>query len=334
VTYRAAVIGCGKIGSEYASDPRIKDIYTHAGAYSSCRDTSLVAVCDIDRDRARRCAERWGVPSFYEDYLVMLREVKPEIVSICTPDETHAAILGEVIADPLVKGVLAEKPLAMDEDDAARLVSLAERLGVVLVVNYSRRYASNHHRVRDLLRKGSIGRIQCMNGYYTGGCLHSGTHWFDLARFLVGEITAVQGFDLLGEEGPDPTLDARIIFEGGATGTLQGCDSRAFGIFEADIIGTAGRVRILDSGHRVELSVAGENPHYTGYRSLSIRESWDTGFEDLLLHAVEDLVDCLKQGGIPASSGRDGVAALRIASAVRRSAQEGRPVPTVCEGHD
>ncbi|MDD1663881.1 MAG: Gfo/Idh/MocA family oxidoreductase, partial [Methanomicrobiales archaeon] len=239
-----------------------------------------------------------------------------------------------VIAHPSVKGVLAEKPLAMKEEDASRVVSLAERRGVILAVNYSRRYASNHRRVRDLIRGGSIGRLQCMDGYYTGGCLHSGTHWFDLARFLIGEITTVQGFDLLGEKGSDPTLDARVVFNGGASGTLRGCDGRAFGIFEADILGTAGRVRILDSGHRVELSVAGENPHYTGYRSLSVRESTDTGFEDLLLHAVEDLVYCMKQGGTPACSGRDGVAALRIASAVRRSAQEGRPVPTGCEGHD
>jgi len=334
MAYRAAIIGCGRIGSEYADDPRIRDIYTHAGAYTSCRDTTLVAVCDIDPERARRCAKRWGVPSVYEDYRLMLSEVAPEIVSICTPDETHAAILRDVIAEPSVKGVLAEKPLAMDADDAARLVGNARKRGVVLAVNYSRRYAENHRKVRDLLQGGTIGRIQSMNGYYTGGCLHSGTHWFDLARFFAGELTDVQGFDFLGEEGADPTLDTRITFESGATGTLTGCDGSEFSIFEADIIGTSGRVRILDSGHRVEISVAGENPHYTGYRSLSVQETSDAGFGDLLLHAVEDLVRCLNEGGTPACSGEDGVAALRIASAVRRSAREGKPLPTRREVHD
>ena len=70
--YRAAVIGCGKIGSEYADDPRIRDIYTHAGAYTACPDTELVAVCDIDPARAKRCADRWGVRSSFVDFRAML----------------------------------------------------------------------------------------------------------------------------------------------------------------------------------------------------------------------------------------------------------------------
>ena len=330
--YRAAVIGCGKIGSEYADDPRIRDIYTHAGAYTACPDTELVAVCDIDPARAKRCADRWGVRSSFEDYRAMLGKARPEIVSVCTPDKTHAEILDVVLRSPSVKAVLAEKPLAMEVKEARGIVQLSGDRGVILAVDYSRRYAANHRKVRDLVREGAIGRVQCMNGCYSGGLLHSGSHWLDLARFLVGEITSVQGFGPRPGAGDDPTYDARLVFEGGATGSLGGLDGSAFGIFEADIIGTTGRVRILDSGHLVEIWEAGENPRYTGYRSLSIRETWDTGFSDLLLHAVGDLVHCLEHGGTPACTGNDGVAALAVADAIRRSARQGKPLPTGLRG--
>jgi predicted dehydrogenase len=326
MTFRAAVIGCGRIGSEYADDPRITGIYTHAGAYVSCSQTELAGLSDIDAARLARCGERWGVEARYRDYRDLLEEVRPEIVSICTPDETHAGILRAVLTAPGVRAVLVEKPLATTLADAGRLARLAREQGVILAVNYSRRYAPSHRRVRDLVRGGGIGGIQSMCGYYSKGCLHSGTHWFDLARFLIGEIMTVWGFDVLEEGGPDPTLDAMLTFASGAVGYLRGCDDRSFSIFEADILGTTGRIRILESGHRVDLFAAGESPHYSGYRSLRQQGSAPEGFDNLLLYAVEDLVRCLTQGGEPACTGEDGVAALRVALATHRSARNGRAV--------
>jgi hypothetical protein len=55
VTYRAAVVGCGRIGSTLADDPLLAgDVMTHAEAYVVCPDTELVAVVDTDQRRAIR----------------------------------------------------------------------------------------------------------------------------------------------------------------------------------------------------------------------------------------------------------------------------------------
>ena len=85
MVYRSAVIGCGKIGSGFADDPKVKSIYTHAGAYTSCPDTILVGVCSRDPGKAERCGRRWNVPGRYTDARTLLVEQQPEIVSICTP---------------------------------------------------------------------------------------------------------------------------------------------------------------------------------------------------------------------------------------------------------
>ena len=333
MAFRAALIGCGMMGSAYADDPRIKGVSTHAGAYTACPDTTLVAVCDSDAERVERCGERWQVPARYQDYRVMLEEAAPGMVSICTPDSTHAEILGRVLATPGVKAVLAEKPLALDPAEGARLVNRAREAGVILAVNYSRRYAPNHQRMRELIAGGAIGTVRSIQGSYTRGCLHNGTHWFDLARFLVGEVVSVRGFDTLREGGPDPTLDALLTFGNGASGFLRACDHRSFSIFEADILGSAGRIRILESGHRIEISTVGDSPHYTGYRSLVVRETGTDGFGDLPLFAVRDLVRCLREGGEPLCTGEDALAALRIGHAIRRSSREGRQVRVPGGGH-
>src|SRR5882762_6550938 len=115
--YRAAVIGCGRIGSELADDPRIHAVYNHAQAYSVCRDTELAAVCDINPEKAARCAERWNVKHFYSDVDRLLSEQALDIVSICTPNETHSDILEKALNGIPLRGILAEKPLALETSD-------------------------------------------------------------------------------------------------------------------------------------------------------------------------------------------------------------------------
>jgi len=325
MSYRAAIIGCGKIGSEFADDPRVKGIYSHAGAYAAWPETTLVAVCDSDPEKLEGCGERWNVAARYRDPQRMLAEQRPDIVSVCTPDATHYDLIRTAIATPGVRAILTEKPLALELSPAQELVRLAYERGIVLAVNYSRRYANSHLWLKEFLQSGGIGTIQTISGYYTKGTLHNGTHWFDLARFLVGEVSRVWGFDVLKEDSPDPTLDAFLEFYSGASAHLHGCDAKAFTLFEMDLMGTRGRVRALDSGHTLELYDVVDSPHYTGYHTLVLKDKLEDGLHNVLLNAVGDVVRCLNEGGQPRCSGVDGIAALEVALAVRESARLGRP---------
>jgi predicted dehydrogenase len=324
--YRAAIIGCGKIGSEFAGDPKIRGVYTHAGAYAAHPGCELVAVCDLDPVRAENCARRWNLPASFTDPLRMLAEARPEIVSICTPDATHAAMLGAVLGSAGIRAVLAEKPLALDVAEARDLVALAARRQVRLAVNYSRRFAPGHRRAAELIRSGALGRIQNITGKYTKGIRHNGSHWFDLARWFAGEAATVQGFGPAAGGDTDPTIDARVVFRSGATAWLQGCAADAFTVFELDVIGTAGRLLFTDSGHRIEHFTVGDSPRYSGYRAAQPAETFDGGLDDVLAGAVTDLIASLDAGREPACSGADGVAALALAAAAHQSSLTGQPV--------
>lgn len=327
MTFRAGIVGCGKIGSMYADDRKIRDIYTHAGAYHACPDTELAAFCDTNRNRLSACGKRWNVSALYTEIGNLLANENLDILSICTPDKTHFTMIRTAITTSDVRVIFSEKPLALKANQADELVRLAQENAVTLVVNYSRRYAKNHQQVRDLLASGRIGEIQSVNGYYTKGLLHNGTHWLDLARFFFGEIAGVRGFDFYRDRTVDPTLDAVIEFRNGVKGSLCGSDAKAFSLFEMDIIGTSGRIRIVDSGHTVEFYQAGESPFYSGYRTLLPLNVEQGGMENMLLHAVEDLVLCLKkEKDTPLCSGRDGAEAVRAALAIRGSAKTGKKV--------
>jgi predicted dehydrogenase len=338
MTYRAALIGCGKIGSEYADDPLLQnDVFSHAGAYARCPRTRLIAVCDADPDRARRCAARWGVASQYGTVEALLDKEHPDLVSICTPDATHFEVARAVLDHPgRVKAVLCEKPVAVSLDEARDLLALARRRGVVLAVNYFRRHAVNLRALRDLRAAGRLGDVQAVTGLYTKGTLHNGSHWFDLLRFLVGEPDWVAATNPLGEPGPDPTLDVTLGIPGGSVATLRACASSHFTVFEMDIIGTKGRALILDSGHQIALFDASASPRYTGYRELRPVDHTLGHRRDVLLHAVEDLVEAVDTGNPPACTGQDGLIALQIALGALASARTGarRPLSDGTAAHD
>lgn len=316
--YRAAVIGCGLIGSRAAADADRIGIYTHAGAYAAADRTTLCALGDRDPRTLAEAGERWQVGARYTDPAALLAEARPEIVSICTPDVTHAALLRQVFACESVRAVLAEKPLALSVTEARELLAGAN--AKPMLVNYSRRFTANHQALKQRIDAGALGRIVAVQGVYTKGLFHNGTHWLDLARWLVSEITHVQAFDALGEGTTDPTLDLRLRFDTGATATLTGLSHRNYSIFEMDLLGTAGRARLTESGWSIHLFRPGDSPHNAGYTVLGGPETVPGGMRDATLNAVRNLVAHLDDSSVPlVCTGADGLQVLVIAETARRS---------------
>lgn len=319
---RAGLIGCGRIGSDVADDPKVGGVYSHAEAYIRARGVELVAIADTDIDRARRCAGRWALPAgaAFDGAEDLLANALVDVVSVCTPDETHEDILRQVL-DSGVRGVLIEKPLAMTTAAAERLVSLADEAGVALVVDYHRRFADGMDRARALI--GDLGPLQVASCLYSGGLLHNGTHLIDTLRFLCGEVMEVEGWDELREGGADPTLDGRLWFENGGRAVVSGCKPTA-SVFELDLVLDRGRVRVTDHGNTITSYVLGDLPFYSGYQGfVDDGKTWPI-LGDVLLHAVEDLVAAVVDGRSPRCTGLDGVAALRVAEAITESVVMGR----------
>jgi predicted dehydrogenase len=323
--YRAAVIGCGKIGSELAVDPFLRgDAFTHADAYTRCVKTELVALCDSDPAKLEAAASLWGTAAKFSSARDLVKNEKLDVISICTPTATHGEVLREVLdsANP-PRAILCEKPLGMTLAESEMMAELAAKKNVVLATVYMRRYANNFRALKKFLDDGGIGKLQVVTGLYIKGTFHNGTHWFDMLRYLCGEVEMVSGLNNLGEAREDPTLDVALKLKSGAFATLRACDHTAYTVFEMELFGTGGRVRIVDSGFEIEVYKPMPSERYAGYVELK-RVEMDFGDRrDLMLHAVEDIVDCLETGKDPLCTASDGVEAARIADAAMRSEHGG-----------
>jgi predicted dehydrogenase len=321
MTLRGAVIGCGRIGSTLADDPLLAgDVFTHAEAYVTSDQTDLVALCDSDEQRLAECGRRWGVTALFTDPGLMMREAAPEMVSVATPTPTHLNVVRQLLGGTnRPRMILCEKPLASTLADAEEIVRLSGANGVMLATIYMRRFANNIRALKAIIDSRELGSIQAISGWYIGGTFHNGTHWFDMLRHLAGEAEWVEALDSLEEGGPDPTLDVFIGLAGGQLATLRACRADRYTLFEMDIVFETGRALITDSGHGISLWQAAPSPRYTGYVELQPLDRELGDRRDLLLHAVEDAAVAVTLEREPACTAADGLRAMRIADAARRS---------------
>ncbi len=322
--YRAGIVGCGRIGSEFDDDPKRKTISTHAGAYSVANGVKLVAASDLNGERLRKCGQRWSITSLYQDYKKMLGEQDLDILSICTWNSTHLDIVKEAVCSG-VKAVFCEKPIADSLKNADEMIKLCNEKKVILQIDHQRRFDKFHQDIRTFLQDGKLGRIQQVSFYYTAGIANTGSHMFDLLRFFFGDIDCVRAtYSQNKSPNPnDPNIDGVMRFKNGTFCAIQACDAQEFLTFEMDCIGTKGRLNITHSGFDVEFYKVRESELFSGYKELFKSESpiKEDAPREFMVSAVRHLVECLKEGQKPICSGEDGRASLELVCAFHESAR-------------
>lgn len=320
--YRALVVGCGRIGSRF-DEFITSSVESHAGAYVNNPKVELAGLCDQDLARATQAAAYWNVGHVFQDAASALEAVRPAIVSVCTPDATHSEILHRVLECESVRAILAEKPLTLTSAEAKSLATLARDRGVIIVVNYTRRFHGAYRNAYGHLQRGRIGDIRAVTGYYSRGIKHNGTHWIDLARWYVGEISAVRADHAVIEYHEDPTPDVRLEFESGALGQLKGIDQRYYALFEMDLLGTEGRLRITQ-GHRFTWSSRRPSSSHPEFIYLHEEPASTNNYDSAIIAAVDNLLDCLEGKSAPLCSAEDAIRALQVAEACVRSLETSR----------
>lgn len=311
---RAAIIGCGKVAGGYDLQTRPEIIYTHAKAYKLQEVTELVAVADIDFQRAHKFSTDWEVSAAYDDVTTMLSDVQPDIVSICTPDNTHASMLEICLECSSIKAVWSEKPLATDINKAEKIVSAYTEKGIVLAINYQRRWDEKLQNIKRVIQQHELGIIQKVLVFYTKGVCHNGSHAVDLLIDWFGFPKEMQVFgshvDFVAD---DPTVDARLLFDDTIV-YLIGVDEREYSLFEIHILGTLGRINILGDRYGNEWYERRPDPLFSGYRELRLRKTnfLQKPIKPPMALALEEIIHALSNGGAVRSNGNTSLKTLRV----------------------
>lgn len=264
--YKALIVGAGRIASGFDSS-RQPEILTHAHAYRANSHTQLAGFVDSNFGQARAAAKKWHTQAF-RTLAEACSVVQPDIVSICTPDDTHASVLRDVLRyRPQI--VICEKPLTRSVLEAEQMVARYKQARIPLLVNYSRRFDATVQALKHDLKRGRYGRAISATGIYSKGLVHNGLHMIDLARYLFGEVQGARALSSRQDaSNVGKSVAAFLTFQRCKEFHLVVGDERCYSIFELDILTERGRIRLQNFGFELSWQAIQKDVRYAGFRAL------------------------------------------------------------------
>ncbi len=321
----------------------------------------LVGLATRTPESARRHSNAFGVPGF-TDYRALIDELKPDAVSVVTPDHLHCEVTCYALSAGL--HVLVEKPMDTSVSGARRMVEAARASGRLLQVDFHKRFDPSLVEVHRFVQSGGLGdpvygnvlmeeRITMPRDVINKWVAQTnpnwlvGIHMYDVLRWILGrDVKRVfAGAFRLNLEGIGPdTVDAvqaRLEFEGGPSVEVQTSwilpESYPSIVNQyVRLVGTAGvaAVNLRDRGLRLYTaeSLSTPNPNFLQERATPSGGTETVGYGAASIECFARNVRALLAGarldGLKASwaDADDGLAATRIAAAVDRSCRTGQPV--------
>jgi predicted dehydrogenase len=178
---KVAIVGCGKIAD------------AHALQLQRIEGCEIVGVCDREPLMARQLYERFPVKKYFSELTQLLNETRPDVVHVTTPPESHFNIAKVCLEEGC--HVYVEKPFTIYEDEARKLITLANERGLKVTAGHDSQFSHVARRMRSLVQSGFLGEGPVhMDSYfcykigrsgYAGALLGDPNHW---VRRLPGKL--------------------------------------------------------------------------------------------------------------------------------------------------
>jgi len=320
-SYRAAVIGCGRIGStiddEHQNRPQFRYPWAHAPAYIEAEGVELVAGADLLENQLADFKRRWGVTALYTDYQQMLADEKPDIVSVTTRPAERAEIV-IATAEAGVKVIYATKPMCRSLAEADAMIEACRKHGVILAIACHKNWSPWFLACLKAIHDGEIGRFSSMVCNYGWGLSGGHSHTLALFRLFAGApakwVFGHMDSDKAAAGDGDLRGTGMILYENGIRGFLN-----TGGWLNIDFVGSDGWISARNEHADFEMwsrHPATREPIRRQFPNPKRPRSSQQA-------AIEALVKNIDEGTEPLCPGEYGREALEIAIGLRESHRRG-----------
>ncbi len=289
-----AVVGAGRIAGGYDQQTFEGEtgVYSHAGGYRKSGKFRLETVYDTEPEKARNFKEYWKVSRVAEQFEQILTGCH-DVVSVCTPDETHFEILEALLERKCCKTIFVEKPIALTLEHIKKIIELSRLHNIHVVVDFQRNFDPLYVNLHDRIHRAPKSLLAA-NGYYMKGLSHSGSAMIDILQTICGLPDAVLTFNRVWNQVVEEYTYEFILFYGhlNLNITVKSIESAShkynYHIFELDLLFSDSRISINDNSRHVEKKNMTRYA-YGGVNVLDDRHpvSEKTGYDVAILNGVD-----------------------------------------------
>ena len=178
-------VGIGIVGTGFARTTQIP-------GFQDCMGARVVAIASRHRERAAEVAREFAIEHVAADWQELVERNDVDLVSIVTPPATHMEITLAALEQR--KAVLCEKPMAMNADQAARMVEKARSANVLALIDHELRFLNSRRTMRGMLQTGAVGSVRHCNYVFRSdyrGLADRGWDWWSDAKMGGGTLGAI-----------------------------------------------------------------------------------------------------------------------------------------------
>ena len=306
---RLAVIGAGFWGRN------------HIRVLREIPEAELVAVCDINRERAEIISKKYNIKA-YADSRDLYRKEDFDAVTICVwSTNLYSKAIEALDAG---KHVLVEKPMASRVDEAEKMLEAAESAGLHLTVGFIERFNPAVKRLKEAIKGGRIGRPVSATGKRVskwperigdvGVVKDTAIHDIDLMRFIFEEdpITVYARAGRLRHKRFEDYVQVMLAFPDEKSAFLEANWLTPYKVRKLTVTGSEAIITVDYITQKITIE--------TSNQTLIPRYKWEEPLKLELQHFVDSVLNNDK----PIVTGLDGVKALKIAEAILESAGKRR----------
>lgn len=187
--YRIGCVGAGMIMAE-----------CHLAAYKEA-GFPVVAIASRTKPNAQKVAERWGIETVHDTPESLIEDANIDIIDLAFPPDLQPTLIRHALKQPHIKGILAQKPLALSLEEAIKLRDEAKAAGKILSVNQNMRYDQSMRVLKQIIDDGALGDIvfaqidmhaiphwqSFLEDYDRLTLANMSVHHLDALRFLFGD---------------------------------------------------------------------------------------------------------------------------------------------------
>jgi UDP-N-acetylglucosamine 3-dehydrogenase len=295
----------------------------HARVLKELEETELIAVCDVNPERAGKVANQFDVKP-YTSTGMMLKRGDIEAVSVCTWSTSLAKEASKALKAG--KHVLIEKPMATNPNQAEKLLKTASNQELHLTVGFLMRFIPGLQHVRKAVENKAIGKIVCATSKRVsewpervgdiGVVKDTAIHDIDIMRYLFNEDpTAVYAkTGSMKHAKFEDYAQIMLTFEDGKSAFIE---SNWLTPYKTRMLTVTGSEAIMKLDYITqELTIEDAK------ETLQPRYPWQEPLKLELKH----FANCILKKEKPLITGKDGLKALQIADAALKSSATGRVV--------
>jgi len=295
----------------------------HARIYKELPSTELLAICDVNPERAKAIADQYGVKA-YTDSTQLLKNKEIEAISVCT----WSTVLAKEASKALRAGkhVLVEKPMAPNPKQAKKLCETAEQNGLVLTVGFLMRFIPGLQVIREAVESKKIGQLVCANSKRVsqwperigdvGVVKDTAIHDIDVMRFISRQ-NPITVYAKMGSMTHRKFEDYAHIMLTYANGESAFIESNWLTPYKTRTLTVTGSEAIMRLDYITQ--------------DLWIEQQKETvqpriPFQEPLKCELQHFAECALEKKKPIITGEDGVKALEIAQAAMQSSAKNKAI--------